>query len=173
MDPKMAPGQRQPLVSMALCRRRDHGGSDQRARFPRHRRLWHIRLRGSTGAPLRLALPWKYGFKSIKSIVRFTFTDKRPKGMWEALQTVRVRLLGQRQSAGAASALESGERRNHRHRASAGRRSCSTATANMSPISTRDWTANASGRDPGRRCTETTGESIVRGPWKPACGAFP
>ena len=29
------------------------------------------------GAPLRLALPWKYGFKSIKSIVRFTFTDKR------------------------------------------------------------------------------------------------
>ena len=38
------------------------------------------------GAPLRLALPWKYGFKSIKSIVRFEFTDKRPKGYWEALQ---------------------------------------------------------------------------------------
>ncbi len=38
------------------------------------------------GAPLRLTVPWKYGFKSIKSIVRFTFTDKRPKGMWEALQ---------------------------------------------------------------------------------------
>ena len=38
------------------------------------------------GAPLRLAVPWKYGFKSIKSIVRFTFTDKRPSGMWEELQ---------------------------------------------------------------------------------------
>ncbi|HTQ82983.1 MAG TPA: protein-methionine-sulfoxide reductase catalytic subunit MsrP [Pseudolabrys sp.] len=38
------------------------------------------------GAPLRLAVPWKYGFKSIKSIVRFSFTDKQPKGMWEALQ---------------------------------------------------------------------------------------
>jgi methionine sulfoxide reductase catalytic subunit len=38
------------------------------------------------GAPLRLAVPWKYGFKSIKSIVRFTFTDKRPKTFWEALQ---------------------------------------------------------------------------------------
>jgi sulfoxide reductase catalytic subunit YedY len=37
------------------------------------------------GAPLRLAVPWKYGFKSIKSIVRFTFTDKRPKSFWEAL----------------------------------------------------------------------------------------
>jgi len=38
------------------------------------------------GAPLRLAAPWKYGFKSIKSIVRFTFTDKQPKGYWELLQ---------------------------------------------------------------------------------------
>jgi sulfoxide reductase catalytic subunit YedY len=39
----------------------------------------------SQGAPLRLAVPWKYGFKSIKSITRFTFTDQRPKSFWEAL----------------------------------------------------------------------------------------
>jgi sulfoxide reductase catalytic subunit YedY len=38
------------------------------------------------GAPLRLALPWKYGFKSIKSIVRFEFTAERPKGFWEEIQ---------------------------------------------------------------------------------------
>ncbi len=38
------------------------------------------------GAPLRLAVPWKYGFKSIKSIARITFTDQRPKSYWEALQ---------------------------------------------------------------------------------------
>ena len=38
------------------------------------------------GAPLRLAVPWKYGFKSVKSIVRFSFTDKRPKSFWESLQ---------------------------------------------------------------------------------------
>jgi sulfoxide reductase catalytic subunit YedY len=38
------------------------------------------------GAPIRLAVPWKYGFKSIKSIVRFTFTDKRPVSFWEDLQ---------------------------------------------------------------------------------------
>lgn len=38
------------------------------------------------GAPLRLVVPWKYGFKSIKSLVRFSFTDKRPRGYWEALQ---------------------------------------------------------------------------------------
>ncbi|MFG1221070.1 protein-methionine-sulfoxide reductase catalytic subunit MsrP [Xanthobacter autotrophicus DSM 597] len=38
------------------------------------------------GAPLRLVLPWKYGFKSIKGIVRFTFTDKQPVSFWEQLQ---------------------------------------------------------------------------------------
>ena len=39
------------------------------------------------GAPLRLVVPWKYGFKSIKSIVRFTFTDKRPVNFWQTLQS--------------------------------------------------------------------------------------
>lgn len=34
------------------------------------------------GAPLRLAVPWKYGFKSVKSIVRFTFTDEMPVSFW-------------------------------------------------------------------------------------------
>ena len=38
------------------------------------------------GAPLRLTAPWKYGFKAIKSITRFTFTDKRPKSFWEEIQ---------------------------------------------------------------------------------------
>tara|TARA_B100001142_G_C14264675_1_gene628471 strand:- start:477 stop:1382 length:906 start_codon:yes stop_codon:yes gene_type:complete len=35
------------------------------------------------GAPLRLAVPWKYGFKHIKGIVRFTFSDIRPISFWE------------------------------------------------------------------------------------------
>ncbi|OGF04786.1 MAG: mononuclear molybdenum enzyme YedY [Candidatus Eisenbacteria bacterium RBG_16_71_46] len=34
------------------------------------------------GAPIRLVTPWKYGFKSIKSIVRFEFTDRQPKTFW-------------------------------------------------------------------------------------------
>jgi sulfoxide reductase catalytic subunit YedY len=38
------------------------------------------------GAPLRLALPWKYGFKSVKSIVHFSFTNKRPVSFWENVQ---------------------------------------------------------------------------------------
>jgi sulfoxide reductase catalytic subunit YedY len=37
------------------------------------------------GAPIRLATPWKYGFKSAKSIVKISFVDKRPETFWEAL----------------------------------------------------------------------------------------
>ena len=37
------------------------------------------------GAPLRLVVPWKYGFKSIKSISKIEFTAKEPKTLWNAL----------------------------------------------------------------------------------------
>ncbi|MFC7396943.1 protein-methionine-sulfoxide reductase catalytic subunit MsrP [Chelatococcus sp. GCM10030263] len=39
------------------------------------------------GAPIRLATPWKYGFKSIKSIVAVSFSEKRPVSYWESLQS--------------------------------------------------------------------------------------
>lgn len=39
------------------------------------------------GSPLRVTLPWKYGFKSAKGIVRITFTDQRPETFWEAIQS--------------------------------------------------------------------------------------
>ncbi len=44
-------------------------------------------LANQFGAPLRLAVPWKYGFKSVKAIDRITFTKERPKTFWEALQS--------------------------------------------------------------------------------------
>ena len=37
------------------------------------------------GAPLRLHLPWKYGFKSVKSIVSVSFVEERPTTFWEEL----------------------------------------------------------------------------------------
>jgi sulfoxide reductase catalytic subunit YedY len=37
------------------------------------------------GAPLRLAVPWKYGFKHIKGIVRFSFEETQPKSFWQEL----------------------------------------------------------------------------------------
>jgi methionine sulfoxide reductase catalytic subunit len=39
-------------------------------------------LPGQNGAPLRLAVPWKYGFKSAKSIVRIRYTDEQPLTSW-------------------------------------------------------------------------------------------
>ncbi|MEQ8968546.1 MAG: protein-methionine-sulfoxide reductase catalytic subunit MsrP [Azospirillaceae bacterium] len=39
------------------------------------------------GAPLRLITPWKYGFKSIKSLVRISFTEERPVSFWEEIQS--------------------------------------------------------------------------------------
>ena len=38
------------------------------------------------GAPIRVAVPWKYGFKSAKSLVKVSFTADRPKTFWEGLQ---------------------------------------------------------------------------------------
>jgi sulfoxide reductase catalytic subunit YedY len=40
-------------------------------------------LPNQNGAPIRLIVPWKYGFKGIKSIVRLRFTDKQPRTSWE------------------------------------------------------------------------------------------
>ena len=41
-------------------------------------------LPNQNGAPLRLVVPWKYGFKSGKSIVKIRFLDKQPRTSWEA-----------------------------------------------------------------------------------------
>jgi methionine sulfoxide reductase catalytic subunit len=41
-------------------------------------------LPNQNGAPLRLVVPWKYGFKSIKSIVKMRFVEQQPVSAWEA-----------------------------------------------------------------------------------------
>lgn len=46
--------------------------------------LYGRELPASNGAPLRLVVPWKYGFKGIKSIVRITLTDIQPKTTWSS-----------------------------------------------------------------------------------------
>ena len=44
--------------------------------------LYGQTLMNQNGAPIRLVVPWKYGFKSIKSIVRIQFVDKMPPTSW-------------------------------------------------------------------------------------------
>lgn len=42
-------------------------------------------MANQNGAPIRLVVPWKYGFKSIKSIVRITLTDEQPPATWNLI----------------------------------------------------------------------------------------
>ncbi len=44
--------------------------------------LYGRELLGQNGAPIRLVVPWKYGFKSIKSIVNIRFVEKLPESAW-------------------------------------------------------------------------------------------
>lgn len=48
--------------------------------------MYGAELPNQNGAPLRLVVPWKYGFKSIKSIVRISFTEEQPASTWNQLQ---------------------------------------------------------------------------------------
>jgi methionine sulfoxide reductase catalytic subunit len=45
--------------------------------------LYGVALPNQNGAPLRLVVPWKYGFKGIKSIVRIRFVERQPVGSWQ------------------------------------------------------------------------------------------
>ena len=48
--------------------------------------LYGKTLPNQNGAPLRLIVPWKYGFKSIKSVVEINVTAEQPKTSWQTLQ---------------------------------------------------------------------------------------
>jgi sulfoxide reductase catalytic subunit YedY len=45
--------------------------------------LYGKTLPNQNGAPLRLVVPWKYGFKGIKAITRISFVDKQPRNTWQ------------------------------------------------------------------------------------------
>jgi len=81
LDKKTAPGQRS-FVPWPYIEGLTMAEAGQRPRLHRDRRLRQAARQGS-GRPEPLACPWKYGFKSIKSIVRLSFVDQRPKTFCE------------------------------------------------------------------------------------------
>ena len=85
LDPKMAPGQKQPWYPWPYVEGVTMAEATNELAFL-VTGAYGKPLAKQFGAPIRLALPWKYGFKSIKSIARISFTDQRPKGLWEQLQ---------------------------------------------------------------------------------------
>ncbi|HEU5019251.1 MAG TPA: protein-methionine-sulfoxide reductase catalytic subunit MsrP [Pseudolabrys sp.] len=86
LNPEIAPGQRMPWYPWPYVEGLTMAEANNELAFLVTGAYGHP-LSHQQGAPLRLALPWKYGFKSIKSIVRFTFTDEQPVGMWQKLQS--------------------------------------------------------------------------------------
>ena len=80
-DPKQMPGQRFPVLDWPYV----EGLRMDEAMHPLSILavgLYGQVLPNQNGAPLRLVVPWKYGFKSIKSIVRIRFTEKQPRTSW-------------------------------------------------------------------------------------------
>jgi methionine sulfoxide reductase catalytic subunit len=85
LDPKVAPGQKQFWYPWPYIEGMTMAEATNELAFL-VTGMYGKPMPRQDGAPLRLELPWKYGFKSIKSIVKFTFTDQRPVGFWQKLQ---------------------------------------------------------------------------------------
>ena len=143
VDPRQMPGQTEPALQWPYV----EGLRMDEAMHPLTLLglgLYGEVLPNQNGAPIRLVVPWKYGFKSIKSIVRVPFVENEPLNTWKQQQSPRstastptstrrsITRAGRRAaSAGSASS-------------SAARRCCSTATAIRSRRSTPAWTCGSS-----------------------------
>ncbi len=86
-DPKMAPGQQASLFSsfpwpyvegLSMAEAMNDLAFVATGAYGKD-------LPKSMGAPLRIHLPWKYGFKSIKSIVKISFVAEQPMNFWQAI----------------------------------------------------------------------------------------
>ena len=80
-DPKQMPGQRYPVLDGLMS----EGLRMDEAMHPLTLLVTGVYgkpLPNQNGAPLRLIVPWKYGFKSVKSIVKIRFTERQPRTAW-------------------------------------------------------------------------------------------
>ena len=81
LDPKQFPGQREAVLTWPYVEGLRLDEALNPLSFMAVGLAGRV-LPGQNGAPLRLVVPWKYGFKNIKSIVRITLTEKQPKTTW-------------------------------------------------------------------------------------------
>ena len=81
-DPARMPGQRRRILNWPY----EEGLTIEEAMHPLTLMavgLYGRELPNQNGAPMRLVVPWKYGFKSIKAIAEISFTKRRPRSSWE------------------------------------------------------------------------------------------
>ena len=89
LDPKRLPGQKPGIFGNVLDWPYTEGLRMDEAMHPLT--ILSVGLYGQTlpaqnGTPIRLVVPWKYGFKSIKSIVKVRFVESQPKTAWNTMQ---------------------------------------------------------------------------------------
>ena len=80
-DPKQMPGQKEPVLPWPYV----EGLRMDEAMHPLALLcfgMYGAVLPNQDGAPLRIVLPWKYGFKSAKAIVKIEFTESQPINTW-------------------------------------------------------------------------------------------
>ena len=71
-------------------------------------------LPNQNGAPLRLIIPWKYGFKGIKAIVSIKFTERAPRTTWAGAASNEYGFFANVNPGRRSSAVEPGDRASHR-----------------------------------------------------------
>lgn len=84
LDPEQMPGQRRPILDWPYV----EGLRMDEAMHPLTllaTGMYGRDMPAQNGAPIRLVVPWKYGFKGIKSIVRMHFTDRQPATTWAGM----------------------------------------------------------------------------------------
>jgi sulfoxide reductase catalytic subunit YedY len=82
LDPRQMPGQRYPVLQWPYI----EGLHLDEAMHPLTllaTGVYGKDLPNQNGAPLRLVVPWKYGFKGVKSIVRIRFVEAQPRNTWQ------------------------------------------------------------------------------------------
>ena len=85
LDPQMAPGQNQPFYPWPYVEGLTMAEATNELAFM-VTGAYGKPLPKQMGAPIRLHVPWKYGFKSIKSIVKISFVEEQPENFWQSLQ---------------------------------------------------------------------------------------
>ncbi|WEK49948.1 MAG: protein-methionine-sulfoxide reductase catalytic subunit MsrP [Candidatus Kaistia colombiensis] len=86
LDPAMAPGQSQPFYPWPYVEGLTMAEATNELAFM-VTGVYGKPLLKQMGAPIRLHTPWKYGFKSIKSVVKVSFVEERPVNFWQQLQS--------------------------------------------------------------------------------------
>ena len=84
LDPSIAPGQKQSWYPWPYVEGLTLAEATNELAFLATG-IYGKPMPAQNGAPIRLVAPWKYGFKSVKSITRFTFTNQQPVSFWEQL----------------------------------------------------------------------------------------